>query len=131
MKETIESKEQIKRLVDEFYKKVIADDTIGYIFNDVTHISWEQHLPVMYRFWETVLLGEASYKGNPMTAHINLHKKSPLTQAHFERWKSLFFETIDTYFEGEKVTEAKNRVVAMEYLMMLKINASSNKDFIQ
>ena len=51
-------------LVDEFYKKVLKDEVIGYLFTEVVELSWDKHIPVMYDFWETVLLGNMKYKGN-------------------------------------------------------------------
>jgi hemoglobin len=78
-----------------------------------------------------MLLDEVTYKGNPMLSHIELNKRVPLKPEHFARWKQLFFETLDENFEGERVDEAKKRVLAMEALMQIKIAQSMNKGFIQ
>jgi hemoglobin len=131
MKRPINDKQAIEFLVDQFYHKVKADDVIGYIFNDVLNFNWETHIPIMYTFWETMLLDEVTYKGNPMLTHIELNKRIPLRPEHFTRWKKLFFETLDENFEGERVAEAKKRVLAMEGLMQIKIAQSQNKGFIQ
>ncbi|MBR9923091.1 MAG: group III truncated hemoglobin [Bacteroidetes bacterium] len=121
MKKEISNKEDVRQLVDAFYAKVLKDEVIGYIFTEVVPISLEEHMPIMYRFWETVLLGEMSYKGNPMTKHLAMNEKEPLTKAHFDRWLSLFFETLDTHFEGEKVALAKQRAESIALLMQHKI----------
>ncbi len=131
MKRTINNKAAIEFLVVEFYKKVKNDTEIGYIFNDVANFKWETHVPIMVSFWETMLLDKVTYKGNPMLAHIELNKKTPLTPAHFAQWKKLFFDTLNENFEGEGVMEAKKRVEAMKGLMMFKIEQSKNKGFIQ
>ncbi len=131
MKLDIQNRQDVELLVDEFYKKVVDDEIIGYIFNEVADFSWEKHIPVMYSFWETILFGVMSYKGNPMIAHIELNKKTPLQEAHFEQWKKLFFETIDSLFEGEKANDAKRRVEAMALLIQHKIKASEHIGFIQ
>ncbi len=55
MKKDIENRKDIELLVRSFYDKVKADDTIGYIFNDIAKVNWEKHLPVMFDFWENVL----------------------------------------------------------------------------
>jgi hemoglobin len=81
MKKDISNRAYIQQLVDTFYIKVRADETIGYLFNDVAHVNWEQHLPRMYDFWENILFQTGNFKGNPMTAHTQLHQKSPLTAA--------------------------------------------------
>jgi hemoglobin len=130
-KKEIADKADIEFLVNAFYIKVKADDLIGYIFNDALNFNWETHIPVMVSFWETMLLDEITYKGNPMLTHIELNKRVPLIPAHFARWKKLFFETLDENFEGERVAEAKKRVLAMEGLMQIKIAQSQNRGFIQ
>ena len=59
----------------------------------------------MVSFWETILLGTITYKGNPMIKHIELNKLSPLKQSHFERWLTLWEETINESFTGQKSIE--------------------------
>lgn len=127
----IATKEDIRLLVDRFYTKVKQDKIIGYIFTDVVPISWEHHMPVMYGFWETVLLGQVSYKGNPILKHIDLDKKEPLTEQHFDRWLQLWNETIDEHFEGATATLAKQKGQLMKHLMLTKIAASRKPGFIQ
>lgn len=127
----MENREDITLLVEDFYKKVIDDKIIGPIFNEVLFFSWDTHIPVMIDFWETMLLHTATYKGNTMRAHIELHKKFPLMPEHFKQWKKLFFETLDAHFKGPKVLDAKKRVEAMETLMQIKIAQSNNPNFIQ
>lgn len=117
--------------MEAFYTRVKEDDVIGFIFRDLDHFSWDTHIPIMVDFWSTLLLDEASYKGNPMLKHIDLHRKTPLHQVHFTRWKELFFETLDTHFTGDRVEEAKKRVHAMEILMLMKIRDSEQGHFIQ
>jgi hemoglobin len=131
MKKEIENREDIHLLVEDFYTKVMADDTIGPIFTETLFFKWDTHIPVMIDFWETMLLEKGIYKGNTMRVHIELNKKFPLTGIHFARWKKLFFETLDEYFTGAKVAEAKKRVELMEALMQTKIAQSNNPNFIQ
>ena len=122
MKSDISSRKDIQLLIDSFYAKVQEDDLIGYIFGEVAQVDWPRHLPVMYDFWEGLLLGNAVYRGNPMAKHIALDKKVKLTPAHFERWKALFYETLDTLYEGKIATEAKKRVESISHLMQAKIS---------
>ncbi len=130
MKE-IESREDIQLLVELFYEKVKQDSLIGHIFNNAENFNWETHIPIMINFWETILLDKATYRGNPMLTHIHLNKRNPLTAEHFERWKQLFFETLDEQFTGEKAQEAKNRANTMALLMQYKIEQSNKQGFIQ
>ncbi len=131
MKPDIENSDDIRQLLDTFYSKVLKDEIIGYIFNDVAQISLETHMPHLYAFWDTVLFGTANYKGNPILKHIELDKKEPLTDTHFTQWKKLFFETIDELFAGKKADLAKEKATAMEFLMKIKIDASRQPGFIQ
>ena len=57
----IESFEDIQKLVNCFYDKVRKDELIGPLFNARMRDRWPQHLEKMYRFWQTVLLGEHTY----------------------------------------------------------------------
>ena len=130
MKE-IQSREDIIFLVDTFYKQVLTDEAIGYIFTEVAQLDWEKHMPVMYDFWETMLLGNMLYKGNPMLKHIALDQKEKLTARHFDRWIQLWRETLKKHFTGEKAEEAMQRAEMMRQLMQYKIEQSRNQHFIQ
>jgi hemoglobin len=54
-----------------------------------------------------------------------------LTDAHFARWKKLFFETIDELFEGKTADMAKEKTNALQFLMQHKIKMSESSGFIQ
>jgi hemoglobin len=104
----------IKNLIDAFYAKVQADEVIGYIFNDIAKVDWAHHLPIMYSFWEFLLLGNAgAYKGNPIQKHQDLHQKHPLKAIHFDRWVALFQATTDELFDGPTADNAKFRAFAI------------------
>lgn len=122
MKKDIKDIEDIKQLVNAFYDKAVKHDTLGHIFNDVAHVNWEHHLPVMYKFWASVLLGERGYVGNPMDAHFKLNEKIKLEGDHFNHWKALFVATVDEYFEGQMADEAKKKAVTIADLMFYKIH---------
>lgn len=114
----ITSADDIKLLIDSFYAKVKQDDVIGYIFNDVANVDWDHHLPRMYAFWEFLLLGQDTYRGNPFDAHRKLNEKVQLNEEHFARWIELFTESVDTNFSGLNAEEAKNkaRLIAMTWI---------------
>lgn len=130
MKSLVENKNDIttgadiKLLVDVFYKKVLPDPVIGFIFTDIVKLSLENHMPIMYSFWGSVLLGENKYSGNPMTKHIELDKKVALTNTHFERWLFLWEQTVRELFEGEKANEAIVRAKNIAAIMQHKIGQS-------
>lgn len=117
----ISTRAHIEVLVDEFYKKVITDPVIGFIFTDVVKLSWEKHIPVMYSFWGTMLLGENTYKGNPMVKHMELDKLTTLTPQHFNRWLELWIATVQEHFAGPKAQEAIDRARSIAGIMLYKI----------
>ncbi len=121
MKKNIETKEDIKLLIDTFYGKVRKNETLGYIFDDIAKLDWEKHLPVMYAFWSSLLLGDRSYEGNVMGPHIQLNKKVKLTSKEFSEWLKLFTETVDELFEGVNAKEAKSRAESIARLMEFKV----------
>ena len=118
MKQEIISIGDIRLLVDSFYDKVRADDILGSVFNERIGDRWPEHLEKMYRFWQTVLLGEHTYFGSPFPPHVHL----PVSHGHFEKWMELFTETIDELFAGEKADEAKWRAGKMAQMFEIKIN---------
>lgn len=113
----IQEIEEIKLLVDSFYESVRKDDILGPIFNEFIN-DWSTHLPKMYRFWQTVLLNEFSYKGNPFQPHIKL----PVSEVHFERWVQLFHRTVDKLFFGTKAEEAKEKSANMAWMFQHKLD---------
>ena len=121
MKKDIENRDDIILLINTFYEKVKKDEVIGYIFNDVAKVNWEKHLPVMYDFWENVIFFTGSYTGNPMTAHKQLNKKTPLNTEHFQEWIKLFTKTVDELFEGDKAELTKQRAISIATVMQIKI----------
>ena len=123
----IENEEDIKNLVDRFYEKVIDDPEIGFIFTSVAAVSWEVHLPIMYAFWGSILLGSGAYSGNPMQKHIALDKLVQLEDRHFERWLLLWRNTVRENFEGRSAEEAISRATNIAALMKHKVTQSRSR----
>lgn len=124
MKTDITNRNDVELLVNTFYGKVKDNATLGYIFNDVAKVDWEHHLPKMYSFWASLLIGEHSYAGNPMVKHIALSQQTPLTQTQFTEWLRLFTQTTDELFAGPKAEEAKTRAADIARLMLYKIQTA-------
>lgn len=127
MKSDINNRNDIILLVDTFYKKVELNGKIGPIFTDVAKVDWSHHLPKMYDFWESILFGKATYKGNPMLTHFDLQKKVNLFQDEFNTWKTLFYNTVDELFEGENAEAIKQKAQSIADLMHLKLNSPKSK----
>lgn len=119
MKPDIESRADIERLLDEFYKIVIRDLKIGHHFDE---LDLEAHLPIIADFWEKVLFGHPVYFNNPLAVHQKLHAKSPLKPEHFVRWVEVFSEAIDKLFAGEVAETAKSRARAIADSLDQRLN---------
>ena len=117
MKHDIKTSDDVRLLVDTFYKKVGINPLIGPIFHGVLHNNWQEHLTKMYGFWETILFDVHKYSGSPFPPHKNL----PLEQLHFDTWLQLFSETVHEMFEGEKANEAIWRAEKMGEMFLHKI----------
>jgi hemoglobin len=78
----------------------------------------------MYSFWESILFGSGGYKGSPMVKHIDLNKTERLKSKHFERWKLLWGETVESLFNGPKENEAISRASSIAALMEFKVQQS-------
>ena len=123
MKHDLADRNDIELLVNSFYDKVKSNQVIGHIFNDIAKVDWDTHLPKMYAFWASTLLGERSYTGNPMQKHLELSKFATLTEVEFSEWLMLFTQTTDELFQGEKSEEAKIRAANIARLMLYKIQS--------
>lgn len=109
----------IRLLVDTFYTAVRQDPLIGPVFISVIQDRWPEHLDKMYKFWETVLLGNHTYYGAPFPPHAKL----PVDQAHFDAWLRLWRQTLDALFDGAKAREAKWRGEKMAAMFLSRIAA--------
>ena len=116
----IASEADIQLLVDGFYTKVVEDALLGPVFNDVAHVDWPRHLPVMYDFWSSLLLGTTRYHGRPFPRHLPL----PIAAAHFQRWLALFEATVNELFAGPKAEEAKVRARSIATLFEHRLRES-------
>lgn len=120
MKE-IENRKDIEMLMEAFYHKALADEVIGFFFTEVAPLKMETHMPLIVDFWETVLFDKALYKGNVLHVHQHLHALSALRDEHFTRWVSLFTQTVNESFAGEKAEMAKQRAESIATIMRIKI----------
>jgi len=110
----IAKREDIVKLVDEFYKKVEQSRLIGHHF---TGIDWTVHKPIMYSFWSSMILGEQSYKRNPFEKHIPLG----LGPEDFAEWLRLFNLTLDELYDGPNTSELRQRIQTIANVWQFKL----------
>lgn len=111
----IVTRKDIEILVNRFYERVQANPLLAPRFS---HVDWPAHLPVMYNFWSSMMLGDQSYLGNPFQKHRDL----PIGREHFEAWLKLFIQTVDENFHGNKADEIKNRAQSIALVFQHKMN---------
>ena len=126
IKKDIETREDITRLIVQFYEQVKKDSIIGFIFNDVVNMNWEVHIPIIVDFWETILLDNPVYKKNAMEVHYDLNKKIALQQKHFSQWLLLFYTSVDNLYTGKTATLAKTRAKSIAAVMEFKMSGANN-----
>ncbi len=122
MKNDIRNREDLLQLVTLFYEKLLADDSISFLFTEVAKIDLGHHLPVLVDFWDNVLFQSDTYRKNAMQPHLALHQQSPLTKDHFVTWLRYFKESVDELFDGEKAFQAKERATSIATVMQIKIS---------
>lgn len=120
MKRDITGREDLLVLVTRFYEKLLADNSISYIFTDVAKIDLSNHLPVLVNFWDSILFQSDTYHKNAMQPHLTLHQQSPLQKHHFETWLRLFKESVDELFDGKIAFIAKERATSIATVMQIK-----------
>lgn len=123
-KKYITSRNEVALLVNTFYAKVRKDELLGPIFNGIID-DWDSHLELLTDFWETNLLYNRKYFGNPMSAHVYVDQQigGTVSEMHFGVWINLWFNTIDELFDAndEVAQIAKNRARNMGTFLHLNI----------
>jgi hemoglobin len=127
MKNDIATREDIDALMASFYARAMSDPVIGYLFTEVAGLDLDHHLPVIGDFWESTLFAAGNYSRhgrNPLLIHAALDRKSPLEPHHFQRWLTLFSETVDASFAGPRADFAKQRGQAIAQRMQQFLRAA-------
>jgi len=110
----IETENDVKLFSDIFYQKLLADERINHLF---LNLNMEEHMPRIYSFWSTILLGTMSYKRNMMETHQHLSLK----KEDFPVWLRHFESTLRENFEGDKTDEAISRANTIAMTMRYKL----------
>jgi hemoglobin len=122
-------RDDVRLLVEEFYRSAFRDPLIGPIFTEIARMDLEHHLPIMCDFWETVLFQAGLYRRNALQLHFALNARFPLQQEHFARWLQLWTATVDAHFIGEKAELAKAQAGRIAGSIHRRIRGRSGSDF--
>ena len=93
----IQNQDDLYQLVDEFYKRLLNDNAISYIFTDVVKIKIEEHLPVLVTFWSQAILGTGGYTNNLTQIHLDVNRKVYLSPELFKIWLRHFDNSVDIF----------------------------------
>ena len=119
--EDIATRHDIDLIMSEFYRKLLADPSISYIFTDVAKIDLDEHLPKIADFWEQNVLQAGKYKNNVLKVHLDLNALTPLTNEHFQTWLSHLERTINSNFSGQNAERMKTNAVSIATVMKMKM----------
>ena len=118
----IQNQEDLYLLVDNFYQKLLSDESISYIFTDIVKINILEHLPILVIFWSQAILGTGGYSKNLTQIHLDINDKEYLTPELFKIWLSHFFCAVDENFKGENSEKIKTQALNIGTVMQIKIS---------
>lgn len=86
-----------------FYEKAIDDQELGPYFinelgDDITSKEWIDHIELLADFWLAKLLGEDTYYGSFIGAHV---KMPHIRKESFIQWVELFSATADEVYVSD------------------------------
>ncbi len=105
MKIDIQERQDVKKLVDQFYERATADDLLGPIFSRFRDPHADKE--TLYNYWEQALLHPLPARHQMFPKHIEMM----FSRQHFIRWLTLFLQTIDDLYAGANAEKAKVIVI--------------------
>jgi hemoglobin len=117
----IRNQEDLYLLVNEFYKRLLIDDAINYIFTDVVKIKIEEHLPILVTFWSQAILGTGGYTNNLTQIHLEVNRKEHLTPELFKIWLNHFESSVNELFCGSNAEKIKTNALNIATVLQIKI----------
>ncbi len=123
MKSNELTKENINKLVINFYTLVLKNEKLGPFFvqklgEDMKSDIWQTHITLLTNFWFTMLTGRGDYNGRPFPPHTEI---MGLDRKAFETWLELFFLSVDKIFEEHIANKFKERssIIASNFMRNL------------
>lgn len=123
----IQNQDDLYLLVDAFYKKLLSDTSISYIFTEVVKIKLEEHLPILVTFWSQAILGTGGYTNNLTQIHLDINTQEYLSPELFKIWLNHFNTTVDENFQGQKAEQIKTQALSIATIMQIKIAQEKDK----
>lgn len=125
----VQTQDDLYIIVNEFYKKLFADNRISNIFTEVIpiHLHLEEHLQTLVKFWSQAILGTGGYYNNLTQIHLDVDMKSHLSKELFEIWLHHFETSINDNFTGINCERMKNMAHNLSSIMQIKIEQQKEK----
>lgn len=117
----IENNDDLYLLVDAFYKKLLSDSSISYIFTEVVKIKLEEHLPILVTFWSQSLFNTGGYFKNLTNIHLDINAKEYLYPELFIIWLNHFNNSVDEKFSGSNAEKIKTQALSIATVTQIKI----------
>jgi hemoglobin len=118
----IETRDDLIRLMTEFYSVAVSDKLIGHHFAEVDLAT---HIPVVADFWEKTLFARPVYYGNALAVHQTFNAVNRMAPEHFARWVEIFVSSVDGFFAGEMADNAKRRARMIADSINQRLNEES------
>lgn len=122
----IENNDELYLLVDAFYKKLLTDTSIAYIFTEVVKIKLQEHLPILVIFWSQSLFNKGGYFKNLTNIHLDINAKEYLSPELFKIWLNHFNASVDENFTGLNAEKIKTQALSIANVMQIKIQNERN-----
>ena len=103
----LDTRTDIHDLVVDFYRDIVNDEELGYVFVDVAEVDWTLHIPKLIDYWCRVLLKQPGYDGYILKAHQYVHSIEAIPPHLFDRWYLMWLDSIDRGWEGPIADKAK------------------------
>ena len=117
----IENNDDLYLLVDAFYKKLLTDTSIAYIFTEVVKIKLQEHLPILVIFWSQSLFNKGGYFKNLTNIHLDINAKEYLSPELFIIWLNHFNNSVDEKFSGSNAEKIKTQALSIATVTQIKI----------
>ncbi len=98
-----------------FYEKAIRNEELSPFFideigEDITDEEWVEHIELLADFWLAKLLGEDTYYGNFVGAHV---KMPHIKRENYATWLALFSKTADEVYIPEVAERFKKKATEL------------------
>jgi len=118
------TRENLRVLMTSFYTRAIEHHELGPYFinelgDDITDEEWVDHIELLADFWLAKILGEDTYYGNFIGAHV---KMPHIKKENFAQWVELFSMAADEVYVPEVATvfKKKGKQFSQEFMYSTK-----------